>query len=138
MLNFRGLRVLGGGFPDFRGLWMRFWWHAGSWGISFARVRWLKQLLETHFERNSNLSHSLELKQGSTLGSLYNILVHMSCRCKTASLTSPGLCFLADFGETREASVGIPCFAMEYIPNMSMRNKALEAVSQVEFSWVTG
>ena len=91
-------------------------------------------LLETHFERNSNLSHSLELKQGSTLRSLYNILVHMSCRCKTDSLTSPGLFFLADFGERREASVGIPCFAMEYIPNMSMRNKALEAVPQVEFS----
>ncbi len=77
-------------------------------------------LLETQRKRNSNLSHSLELKQGSTLRSLYSILVHMSCRCKTASLTWPGLFFLADFGERREASVGIPCFAM--------------AVPQVEFS----
>lgn len=62
----------------------------------------------THFERNSNISHSLKLKQGITLRLLNNILVHRSCRCKTASLTSPGLFVWAGSGDSIEGFGAIP------------------------------
>lgn len=80
--------------------------------LAMQHIIWTRTLAQaiclTHFERNSNISHSLKLKQGITLRLLNNILVHRSCRCKTASLTSPGLFVWAGSGDSIEGFGAIP------------------------------